>query len=168
MRLSTMIVLFAVVVLLMLVANRPEIWSRFVPNWDESTPVKVNEKPQRADSSSTIDQTSPQATPRRSPLQQSPLLMGALLVVALMYFVWRLARIGRAVSRRVESIRDERNKAAATWAIRSRRPNVESIQSTSNRPHPAAETGQNEADHLDTTDTNPKPAGGQVRAERSP
>ncbi len=39
MRLSTMIVLFVVVLLLMMAASRPEIWSRFLRNLDQPAPA---------------------------------------------------------------------------------------------------------------------------------
>jgi len=160
MRLSTMIVLFAVVVLLMLVSNRPEIWSRFVPNWDESTPAEVAKTRQLADSPLMIDQSAPPAAPNRSPVQRSPILMGGLLVLAVAYFAWRIARIGRAVSRRVETNRDLRMKSRATWANRPRPTTLEAGQPTPSLPQPAPDSVHSDVDHLDPGEPNPENAGG--------
>jgi hypothetical protein len=100
MRLSTMIALFVVVVLLMLAANQPEFWSRFLPHLDQPAP---------ADSAGANAKTAP-APPQapqtaRSPDRKSPLMLGGLIVVAIAYFGWRIARIGRAVSRRTKAKR---------------------------------------------------------------
>jgi len=160
MRLSTMIVLFAVVLLLMLVSNRPEIWSRFVPNWDESDTAQATKTSQSADSAARRNQSAPPAAASRSPSQQSPLLMGGLLVVAVAYFAWRIARIGRAVSRRVETNRDLRMKSRATWANRPRPTPLEAGQPTPSLPQPAPDSVHSDVDHLDPAEPNPENAGG--------
>jgi hypothetical protein len=119
MRLSTMIVLFVIVVALMVIASRPQIWSRFVPSWDEPAKTAAAKSSQRPDSSLEVEPATPfnrtrmPAPARRASDKQSPLLMGGLIVAAVLYFAWRIARIGRAMSRRVEAKRNERDKPRA-------------------------------------------------------
>lgn len=100
MRLSTMIVLFVVVILLMLAANQPEIWSRLLPNLDQPAPADSA----RSDAKTALAPPQAPQTPR-SPDRQSPLLLGGLIVAAIAYFGWRIARIGRTVSRRTKAKR---------------------------------------------------------------
>jgi hypothetical protein len=91
-----MIVLFVVVVLLILAANRPEIWSRLLPNLDPPAPAHS-----AAHAKSAVPPPETPQSPRIAD-RQSPLLLGGLIVVAIIYFGWRIARIGRAVARRAQ------------------------------------------------------------------
>lgn len=160
MRLSTMVVLFAVVVLLMFVSNRPEIWSRFVPDWDESVKADVAKTPQSADLPSKIKQSAPPAAPNRSSDQRSPLLMGGLLMLAVIYFAWRIARIGRAVSRRAEAKRMQLDKSRAAWATRPRPVTPDPLQPSEALPRSVPDSKDNERHRLDTAEPNPEAGDG--------
>jgi hypothetical protein len=95
-----MIVLFVVVVLLILAANRPEIWSRLLPNLVPPLPAHSAVAGAKAAVPPPETPQSPRIADRRSPL-----FLAGLIVVAIIYFGWRIARIGRAVSRRAQSKR---------------------------------------------------------------
>lgn len=96
-RLSTMIVLFVVVLLLIVAANRPEIWSHFLPNLVPPAPAH----PAATDAKAAVPPQETAPAPRIAD-RQSPFLLGGLIVVAIIYFGWRIARIGRAVARRAQ------------------------------------------------------------------
>lgn len=139
MRLSTMVGLLAIVVALMLVAGRPDIWSGFLPSFDSQPPAPGTAPRDQASASSkgnpqTIELVDPAsqgqkpapAQPTRQPnptRRPSPNTMVALLVVTIAYFVWRIIRISRSVTRRAES------------ELHRRRSRL-SLQPT--RPHPVA------------------------------
>jgi hypothetical protein len=97
MRLSTMIVLLAVVLVLIFATNRPEIWSQLVPNLDQPTPSPTHTAPRTAKTAPTQPSFIQASRPMS---RQSPLLLAGLLIVAMVYFVWRITR---AVSRCVQS-----------------------------------------------------------------
>jgi hypothetical protein len=109
MRLSTMIVLLVVVLVLMAAASRPEIWSHLFPSLDQPAPAGS------ADGSAKAA-LEPAKAPQTSD-QNSRLLMGGLIVVAIAYAFWRITRLTRAISAR--SKRDRTRFTRTDGAFRS-------------------------------------------------
>jgi hypothetical protein len=86
-RLSTMVVLLAIVLVLMFAASRPGIWTQLVPGLDSQAPAtktNVEIAPTKA------EPAPPQTDPTR-------LRLIGLIILAVMYFGWRFARMGRAL-----------------------------------------------------------------------
>jgi hypothetical protein len=92
-RLSTMVVLLAVVLLLMAAANQPQIWSQFFPNLQKPAPA------QSADGAAGNPDPSAKPVASHAADSRSPLMWGGLIVLALAYFSWRITRIGRSFLR---------------------------------------------------------------------
>jgi hypothetical protein len=94
-RLSTMIVLLAVVLVLMFAASRPKIWVQLVPGLDSQPPATVTKSNvEIAPATPTkVQPAPPQADPTR-------LRLIGLIILAVLYFGWRFARMGRALSQR--------------------------------------------------------------------
>jgi hypothetical protein len=100
-RLSTMIVLLVVVLVLMFTASRPQIWVQLVPGLDTKPPAKAPDSPIE------IAPPAPKQTPTPGPRSdQTPLRLMALIILAVVYFGWRFARMGRALSRNRPPKRD--------------------------------------------------------------
>lgn len=98
-RLSTMIVLLAVVVVLMFAANRPEFWVHLVPGLDSKPPAKAATAHAPA-SRVEIAPAAPTNTPKPAPqTDQTRLRLIGLIILAVVYFGWRFARMGRALRR---------------------------------------------------------------------
>jgi hypothetical protein len=94
-RLSTMIVLLAVVVVLMFAASRPEIWVQLVPGLDSQAPATATKSNvEIAPATPTKAQPAP---PQTDPTR---LRLIGLIILAVMYFGWRFARMGRALRQR--------------------------------------------------------------------
>ena len=91
-RLSTMIVLLGVVVVLMFAASRPAIWVQLVPGLDSQAPTTATK------SNVEIAPATP-AKAQPAPPQADPtrLRLIGLIILAVMYFGWRFARMGRAL-----------------------------------------------------------------------
>jgi hypothetical protein len=94
-RLSTMIVLLAVVLVLMFAARRPEIWVQLVPGLDSPAPAPATK------SNVEIAPATP-AKAQPAPPQTDPtrLRLIGLILLAVVYFGWRFARMGRALRQR--------------------------------------------------------------------
>jgi flagellar biogenesis protein FliO len=97
-RLSSMIVLLAIVLLMMFAASRPAIWEQLFPNLDTPTPTNMTEPV--AGGGPATPKTEP-APPRVD--HQSTLRLAGLILLAVVYFAWRFARMGRAVITRSQS-----------------------------------------------------------------
>jgi len=91
-RLSTMVVLLAIVLVLMFAASRPEIWAQLVPGLDSQAPAPATKSNvEIAPATPTkAEPAPPQADPTR-------LRLIGLIILAVMYFGWRFARMGRAL-----------------------------------------------------------------------
>jgi hypothetical protein len=95
MRLSTMIVLLVVVLVLMAAASRPEIWSHLFPSLDQPAPAGSAEG-----SAKMAPEPAKAPHTAQTPDQNSRLLMGGLIVVAIAYAFWRITRLTRAITAR--------------------------------------------------------------------
>jgi hypothetical protein len=98
-----MIVLLAIVLLMMFAASRPALWEQLFPNLDQ--PAVSNSTGSSAAGASATPKTEPAAP--HSADHQSTLRLAGLIVLAVVYFGWRFARMGRAVARRAQSKRVE-------------------------------------------------------------
>jgi hypothetical protein len=112
MRLSTMIVLLVIVLVLMAAASRPEIWSHLFPSLDQPAPAGS------ADGSAKTA-LEPANAPHAVQMsdQNSHVLMGSLIVVAIAYAFWRITRLTRAITAR--SKRDRTRFTRTEGASRS-------------------------------------------------
>jgi len=111
-RLSTMIVLLAIVLLMMFAASRPAIWEQLFPNLNQPAPTNSTEPV--AGGSPATPKTEP-APPRVD--HQSTLRLAGLILLAVVYFAWRFARMGRAVSRRTVVTRSQSKRVKVPKAL---------------------------------------------------
>jgi hypothetical protein len=95
MRLSTMVVLLVIVLVLMAAASRPEIWSHLFPSLDQPAPAGTSE----GSAKTALELAKAPQTVQTSD-QNSRLLMGGLIVVAIAYAFWRITRLTRAITAR--------------------------------------------------------------------
>jgi hypothetical protein len=106
-RLSTMVVLLAVVVVLMFAASRPEIWVQLVPGLDSQAPTTAKATPPTATTTTTksnvemspapVPGTPANAPPAARQTDPTRLRLIGLIILAVVYFGWRFARMGRAL-----------------------------------------------------------------------
>jgi hypothetical protein len=100
-RLSTMVVLLAIVLVLMFTASRPEIWAHLVPSLETKPPAKAPDSPIE------LAPPAPKQTPTPGPRSdQTTLRLMALIILAVVYFGWRFVRMGRDLSRNRPPKRD--------------------------------------------------------------
>jgi hypothetical protein len=99
-RLSTMIVLLAIVLLMMFAASRPAIWEQLFPNGNQPAPATSAGSPADDVSAPPKAEQAPHGVDHLSTLR-----LAGLIVLAIVYFGWRFARMGRAVTRRAQSKR---------------------------------------------------------------
>lgn len=101
-RLSTMVVLLAVVLVLMFAASRPEIWVQLVPGLDskphaDAAKSNVEIAP---DAQTKSPAPRPQdAQTRRPETDPTRIRLIGLIILAVVYVGWRFARMGRALNR---------------------------------------------------------------------
>jgi len=120
-----MIVLLAIVLLMMFAASRPAIWEQLFPNLNQRAPTNSTEP---------VAGGGP-ATPKTEPAphgvdHQSTLRLAGLILLAVVYFGWRFARMGRAVVRRTATSRSQSKRVELPSPV----PNAE----------PAPPSGKNE------------------------
>jgi hypothetical protein len=101
-RLSTMIVLLAIVLVMMFAASRPALWEQLFPNLDQPAVSNSTESPAAGASATPKTEPAPHSADH-----QSTLRLAGLTVLAVVYFGWRFARMGRAVVGRSQSKRVE-------------------------------------------------------------
>jgi hypothetical protein len=94
-RLSTMIVLLAVVLVLMFAARRPEIWVQLVPGLESRAPAPATKS--NVEIAPATPAKAQPATPQTDPTR---LRLIGLILLAVVYFGWRFARMGRALRQR--------------------------------------------------------------------
>ena len=114
MRLSTMIVLLVVVLVLMASASRSEIWSHLFPSLDQPAPAGSAE----GSAKTALEPAKAPHTAQTSD-QNSRLLMGGLIVVAIAYAFWRITRLTRAIT-----VRSKQDRMRFTRTERASRPPV--------------------------------------------
>jgi hypothetical protein len=109
-RLGVMIGLLVFVIVLMEVSRRPEIWSNFLPEEDQPVPQQVQQPPQQpagpiiewSDTPVSPSKTRPaNSTPSRPAARpRIDWTMGTFIILAVIYFSYRIFRISRTLSRR--------------------------------------------------------------------
>jgi hypothetical protein len=97
-----MIVLLAIVLVLMFAANRPEFWVHLVPGLDSKPPANATKT--KVEIAPAAQTESPAPRPQGDQTDhpqsdQTKLRLVGLIILAVLYFGWRFARMGRALSR---------------------------------------------------------------------
>jgi hypothetical protein len=97
-----MVVLLAVVLVLMFAASRPEVWVHLVPSLDSKPPeniAKTNVEIAAAADGKTSSPRLQEDQARHPGSDPTKLRLIGLIVLAILYFGWRFARMGRTLSR---------------------------------------------------------------------
>jgi hypothetical protein len=96
-----MIVLLAVVLVLMFAASRPQLWVHLVPSLDSKPPAKAaaNAPASQVEiaPATPTNTAAPDQQTDHPQTDQTRLRLIGLIILAVLYFGWRFARMGRAL-----------------------------------------------------------------------